>query len=102
MNYALQYCGVYSVAQSHPVVIFEIGASNWAPDQTNEINWLNNTLTSLDQHGIGYAYFAAPPWCYGATQWGLITTASNYTLDAAGVVFVTHTGGENYIVWLGG
>jgi len=100
MNYALTYCGVYGVAQNHPLVIFEIGANLWASDPTNETNWLNNTLTCLDQHGIGYAYFAAPPWRSGAQQWGLVTENPDFTLDAAGVVFIAHTGGMNYTDWL--
>lgn len=98
INTALTSCRVYDVAAVHPVFIGEIGCSNW--DLTNQLVYFNNTLSLLDQHGIGYAAFAAPPWT-SATQWGLVQNGiADYTLDSAGAILVNHLGGISYADWI--
>jgi hypothetical protein len=90
INTALTACSVYAVAAVHPVFIGEIGCSNW--DLGNQTIYYNNTLTLLDQHGIGYCAFAAPPWS-SAMHWGLVELGvANYTLNSAGVILVNHLG----------
>lgn len=97
IEYALSECKVYDVAAIYPVFIGEIGCSNW--DSINQPIYFNNTLTALDQHGIGYAVFAGPPWT-SATEWGLVQSgAPNYTLNTAGTILVDHLGGTNYADW---
>ena len=78
----------------------------------HESIWFNATLTILDQKGIGYCYFAAPPPSKMLQQWSLVQLsqyptdtwpgigAPNYALDAAGVVLVNHMGGRSYSDWL--
>ncbi|MEM2129215.1 MAG: cellulase family glycosylhydrolase [Candidatus Bathyarchaeia archaeon] len=100
ISQALKKCKVYDVAAVYPVFIGEIGCSNW--DLDNQLVYYNNTLTLLDQHGIGYAAFAAPPW-HSATQWGLVQFgAANYALTASGQILVSHLGGVKYSDWIGG
>jgi hypothetical protein len=98
INTILTDCDVYNVAAIHPVIIGEIGCSNY--DLVNQLVYYNNTLTLLDEHGIGYCGFAGPPWNSGM-QWGLVQFGiANYTLDEAGVVLIEHMGGMNYSQWL--
>jgi hypothetical protein len=98
IDFALNECRVYDVAEVYPVFIGEIGCSNW--DLDNQLVYYNNTLTLLDSHEIGYTAFAAPPW-NSAMQWGLVVFgAPNYTLYSPGVVLVNHLGGMTYEDWI--
>jgi hypothetical protein len=98
INHALSDCRVYDVAAVHPVFIGEIGCSNW--DLATQLVYFNNTLTLLDQHGVGYAAFAAPPWT-SATQWGLVQIGvANYTLYNPGEILINHLGGTDYKDWI--
>ena len=100
MLYALNITGLLSIASIHPVFIGEIGYNNLATDLNNEAEWYNSTLAILDQYGIGYAGFAAPPWT-SSLQWGLVESGvPNYVLDEAGLILVSHLGGINYSDWL--
>jgi hypothetical protein len=112
MLYALNVTGVFGVAASHPVVIFEMGCDNSAFDVANESIWFNATLTILDQHKIGYAVFTLPPTIPVLQQYSLVqtgpgasnywagTNAADYNLNTAGVILVNHTGGMSYLDWL--
>jgi hypothetical protein len=97
---------VFSVAQNHPVWIGEIGDRLFGmPDNTTyEDAWFNNTLTLLDQYGIGYAGWAAPPWRSGAGEYFgyVIGGDANYTLDSSGTILVNHLVGVTYSTWLNG
>jgi hypothetical protein len=72
-----------------PLLIGEIGCSLWAANMTNEYQWYNNTLTLLNQNGIGYDAWAWAPWRTG-TQWGLVTGGANYQANQAGQIFQDH------------
>jgi hypothetical protein len=113
--YALTEEQVFAVAAIHPVFIGEIGDNLYDTTTTTDtvyINgvathleqdvYFNNTLALLDQNGIGYAGWAAPPWRSGSgTAFGYVMAGeANYTLDNSGVILVEHMGGINYKVWL--
>jgi hypothetical protein len=115
--YALGQCNVLAVAAVHPVFIGEVGDDLWdtttttggkvyvngVADTLEQDVWFNNTLTVLDQYGISYAGFAAPPWNSGGDDYGYVMSGeANYTLDSAGVILVNHMGGETYSAWLSG
>ena len=104
MLQGLNLTGVLSVAQNHPVWMGEIGDRLYGmPDSsTYEDAWFNNTLGILDEYGIGYAGWAAPPWRSGVgEQWGFVVGGSaNYALDSSGTIFVNHLLGESYSVWI--
>jgi hypothetical protein len=94
ITYVLNVTGIFSVASQHPVEIDQIGDRLWGmPDNTTyEDAWFNNTLSLLDQYGIGYAGWAAPPWRSGVgEQYGYVIAGSaNYTLDTSGTILVNH------------
>lgn len=91
MIWALNVTRVLSTALQKPVWIGEIGCSLWASDINNEYAWYNNTLTILDQYGIGYAGWAWAPWRTGATQWGLVVGGQpNFTPGQAGQILQQH------------
>jgi len=97
IDHALNECRVYEVASLHPVFFGEIGNNLWDDTLENGVRaqdiFYNNTLTLLDQHGIGYGAFAGPPWS-SLTQWGLVEFgAPNYTLNGPGKILVRHLGG---------
>ena len=52
-------CGLFSL--NAPLLIGEIGCDSSAADLINEQTWFNNSLTLLNQHGISYLGWAAPP-----------------------------------------
>ena len=114
INTALSACDVYAIASEYPVFIGEIGNYlgdtskitmgvvyvNGVADYNAQDVFLNNTLTLLDQYGIGYCEFAGPPWS-DDTAWGLVQSGvADYALDNAGVILVNHMGGETYNTWL--
>ncbi len=97
MLQGLNLTGVLAVAQNHVVWMGEIGDRLFGmPDNsTYENAWFNNTLATLDQYGIGYAGWAAPPWRSGVgEQFGYVVAGSaNYALDNSGVILVNHLKG---------
>lgn len=72
---------VLQTAFAHPVFIGEIGCQLSMVDLPTEEMFFNNTLTLLNQNGIGYAVMAAPVWSDN-TAWGLKvqTGVANYNL----------------------
>lgn len=91
---------VLQTAALHPVFIGEFGCDLYAADLQTEYQFFNNTLTLLNEYGIGYAIEASPPW-HDSTEWGLVQYGvANYALDEAGVIAVQHMGGMNYSDYL--
>ncbi len=79
-------CLVLQTAALHPVFIDAIGCDLYASDLSTEYTWFNNTLGLLNQDGIGYAVFCAPPW-NSNTEWGLVMAGQpNYTPNQAGQI----------------
>jgi hypothetical protein len=68
-----------------PLWVGEIGCSQWASNMTNEYAWFNNTLSILDQYGIGYCGWAWAPWGPG-TDWSFISGQPNYAPNQAGQI----------------
>lgn len=85
MLWAFNITGLFSLASQHPVWIGEIGCNLWATNMTDEYAWYSNTLTILNQYGIGYCGWAWPPWTTG-TEWGLVSGQPNYAPDQAGQI----------------
>ena len=87
---ALTDCLVLQTAASHPVFMDAIGCDLYASDLTTEYAWFSNTLELLNQYGIGYAVFAAPPW-NSNSEWGLVVAGQpNYTPNQAGQILQQH------------
>ena len=98
MYSALTACDVLSVAQNHVVWIGEVGDRLWGmnDNSTEENLWFNSTLALLDQLGVGFAGWAAPPWSDGTgDQFGFVMLGEpNYTLDNSGMILVNHLNGQ--------
>ncbi len=98
MFQTLNLTGVFSAAQNHVVWVGEIGDRLYGmlDSQSYEDEWFNNTLSLLNQHSIGYAGFAAPPWSDGSgNQFGFVTLGMpNYTLDNSGIILVDSLEGK--------
>lgn len=86
MLWAFNVTDLLSLAAQHPVWIGEIGCDLWALNMTEEYAWYNNTLTILNQYGIGYCGWAWAPWETG-TEWGLVSGQANYAPNEAGQLF---------------
>jgi hypothetical protein len=93
----LTRAGEFSMAQQKPLMAGEFGCNMWANEQgrsqTQENTWFDNTMTLLDQYGIGYCAFAGPPWSYGSSssQWALVyANQPNYAPTASGVILKAH------------
>jgi hypothetical protein len=85
MLWALNVTGLLSLASQHPVWIGEIGCNLWASNMSDEYAWYSNTLTILNQYGMGYCGWAWAPWSSG-TEWGLVSGQSNYVPNQAGQI----------------
>jgi hypothetical protein len=93
----LTRAGEFSMAQQKPLMAGEFGCNMWANEQgysqANENTWFSNTMTLLDQYGIGYCAFAGPPWAYGgsSSQWSLVyANQANYAPTASGAILKAH------------
>ena len=86
MKWALTQVGV--IGFNKALWIGEIGCNLWASNMDNEYAWFNNTLTILNENGIGFDAWAWAPWTTG-TEWGLVTgqSNSNYAPNQAGQIF---------------
>jgi hypothetical protein len=93
MLWALNVTGLLSLASQHPVWIGEIGCNLWASNMNDEYAWYSNTLTILNQYGIGFEGWAWAPWSTG-TQWGLVTGQSNYAPNQVGQIFQQQISGS--------
>ena len=93
MLWALNVTGLLSLASQHPVWIGEIGCNLWASNMNDEYAWYSNTLTILNQYGIGYCGWAWAPWNTG-TEWGLVTGQSNYAPNQAGQILQQQISGS--------
>jgi hypothetical protein len=83
--FALTKTGV--IGFDKPLWIGEIGCSLWATNMADEYEWYYNTLTILNQNGIGYAAWGWAPWRTG-TQWGLVNGGvPNYQPNQVGQIF---------------
>ena len=85
MLWALNITGLLSLASQHPVWVGEIGCDLWASNMSDEYAWYSNTLTVLNQYGMGYCGWAWAPWSTG-TEWGLVSGQSNYAPNQAGQI----------------
>jgi hypothetical protein len=87
MNYSLTVASVFSVAKQYPLIVGEIGASAWwepgSQDEAKEYAWFNNTLSLLNQNGIGYCGWWW--WPLGKFQM-LVTGAPNFQPNQAGTI----------------
>lgn len=97
VSWALNLTQVYSVAQQHPLIIGEIGASNWwsknSTEFAYEMAWFNNTLSLLNQNGVGYCAF----WWWSLGKFQLFYS-SNYTATQAGIILKNAIGNStNYV-----
>jgi hypothetical protein len=93
----LTRAGEFSMALQKPLMAGEFGCNMWANEQgrnqTQENAWFDNTMTLLDQHGIGYCAFAGPPWSYpsSSSQWALVySNQANYAPTASGTILKAH------------
>jgi hypothetical protein len=93
MLWALNVTGLLSLASQHPVWIGEIGCNLWASNMSDEYAWYSNTLTILNQYGMGYCGWAWAPWSSG-TEWGLVSGQSNYVPNQAGQILQEQISGS--------
>jgi hypothetical protein len=73
--------GLFSL--DYPLFVGEIGCDMNATDLANEETWYNNSLTLLNENGISYCGFTAPP---NDGQWALV--AGDYVPNAAGTMLI--------------
>jgi hypothetical protein len=80
--------GYYSAAQSHPIIIGEIGCNlAWTgTDLTNEYTRFTNELNLLNQSGIGFIDF----WWRSFGIYGLHGGPTNFAPNQAGQIFKTY------------
>ncbi len=67
--------------------IGEIGASLFASNITNEYTWYDNTLSILNQYGIGYCGWVWWGTAGSTTEYSLISEQPNYAPNQAGQIF---------------
>ena len=92
MQRALTDTLVIQTASVYPVFMDEMGCDQYLSDMSTEYAWFSNTLGLLNQYGIGYAVFAAPPW-NSNTEWGLVLAGQpNYTPNQAGQILQQQLG----------
>ena len=87
MTQALSDDGVFSF--NKPLLISEIGANNVQADLDNglEYTWFANTLSLLNQNGIGYTAFNWDPYDSSISYYGLnLHQQPNYALSPAGQI----------------
>lgn len=99
---ALTNCKVLAVAAKYPFYVGEIGDDRQG-NIAQQDAYFNNTLTILNENGIGYAAFASPPWSDSTAsfRWALVTAnIPNYALNSAGRILVERLGGTDYATWL--
>lgn len=99
----LNKTGCYLYSATYVLNIGEIGFDNSASLPTNQLAWLNNSMSIFDDLGIGYEEWAGPPWeneTVYSNQWGFTSNDPNFTLTNSGNVWLNHLGGETYAEWL--
>lgn len=86
------------IYNTYPIMIGEIGYSNWTGSAAEECEWYTNTLQRFNEYGLHYCAWALPPW-RGSDNWGIFSGNANFTLhkdygDCPGVTFTDSVLGQ--------
>ena len=76
---------------NYPVFVGEIGCNMSSTSLSNEKTWFTNSLYLLNEYGISYCAFTAPP--EDETAWDLVFDSTNYTPNNAGTILISAIAG---------